>query len=298
MKSGSVGIKAHLATDCTTLATLLKIVRKDGTVFAFTDHDQALTFGGVDYLPQFGFSRTADTANSDMSPDNQDASLFIDEDTITERDLRGKLFDSADVEIRVVNWADLTQDEIKMRKGTTGELTIKRGEFTSAVRGLLNKLGVVIGETYGAPCRAQLGDAKCGIDITGYQQTGSVLSSADGYTLTPNSGLKLKTPIVNTDPAPDGWFDDGLLTFSSGVNNGLSYQVKTWDGTVLTFSNPMLAAPAAADTFIIEPGCDHDSAGDCNTKFSNIVNFRGEPFIPGMDQMADYPDAHTGDSSQ
>lgn len=298
MKAATTDLANHLAGDCTTLAVLLKLTRKDGTVYAFTDHDASIVYGGSTYTPQLGLTRTADSSNSDMSPDNQDATLFLDDATITERDLRGKLFDGATVEIRVVNWADLTQGEVKLRKGTGGQLTIIRGQFTMAVRGLLNKLGIVTGETFGAPCRAQLGDSKCGIDITGYQQNGSVSSSADAYTLTPNSGLKKKTPLVNTDPAPSGWFNDGILTFSSGVNNGLSYQIGTWDGTALTFKNPLFAVPAASDTFVIEPGCNHDSTpatGDCQTKFANIANFRGEPFIPGQDQVLDYPDADTGD---
>ena len=40
----------------------------------------------------------------------------------------------------------------------------------------------------------------------------------------------------------------------------------------------------------VEPGCNK-TIYDCSNKFSNIVNFRGEPFVPGMDAMMDYPDA-------
>jgi uncharacterized phage protein (TIGR02218 family) len=44
------------------------------------------------------------------------------------------------------------------------------------------------------------------------------------------------------------------------------------------------------DTFTYAPGCDKTRETCCN-KFNNILNFRGFPDIPGMDQYLYYPDA-------
>jgi uncharacterized phage protein (TIGR02218 family) len=84
--------------------------------------------------------------------------------------------------------------------------------------------------------------------------------------------------------APAGWFDDGIITFTSGVLNGQTHELKTWDGTTLTLYLPLPTAPAAADTFSIEPGCNH-TVYDCNNKYNNIVNMRAEVSIPGMDSL-------------
>ena len=43
--------------------------------------------------------------------------------------------------------------------------------------------------------------------------------------------------------------------------------------------------------FTIEPGCNH-TVYDCANKYNNIVNFRGEPTIPGMDAILNYPNAN------
>ena len=41
-------------------------------------------------------------------------------------------------------------------------------------------------------------------------------------------------------------------------------------------------AIAGGDQFTIVAGCDRTHT-TCRDKFSNILNFRGEPYIPGQD---------------
>jgi uncharacterized phage protein (TIGR02218 family) len=145
-----------------------------------------------------------------------------------------------------------------------------------------------IGHTYGPVCRATFGSGLngidlnshylCNFDVTTVRQSGHLSSVTDLRTLVPASGL--------TGAA--GWFNDGFLTFTSGVLSGASAEIKSWDGTTLGLFLDLAAAPSPGDTFNIEPGCNH-LVTDCETKFSNIINFRGEPFIPGMDQLLDYP---------
>jgi uncharacterized phage protein (TIGR02218 family) len=123
------------------------------------------------------------------------------------------------------------------------------------------------------------------------RQTGALTSITDAWTLVPNI-TGSATFAGHAGPAqPAGWFNDGLITFTSGVLNGLSYEIKTWDGTNLFLYLPMIAAPAPGDTFVIEAGCNRvaGAAGDCQTKFANIAYFRGEPFIPGLDSFLETP---------
>ena len=44
------------------------------------------------------------------------------------------------------------------------------------------------------------------------------------------------------------------------------------------------------DTFYYYPGCDKRRE-TCWLKFGNILNFRGEPDMPGLDAALAYPDA-------
>jgi hypothetical protein len=55
--------------------------------------------------------------------------------------------------------------------------------------------------------------------------------------------------------------------------------VKHWDGTTATLTSPFPFTPAAGDAFDIAPGCDK-TQDDCSTKFNNLVNFAGTPYVP------------------
>jgi len=289
MKTAGTDLTTHMGQSCTTLAFLWKVTRVDGTVLGFTTFDQDIVYGGVTYQALTGMSTSASQSGSDLSVDNQEVMGFLDSSSIDEADIRAGLYDNATVEIRQVNWADLTQLDVLMRKGTVGNISIKNGLFTAEIRGLTQKLSTQLGSLYGPVCRAELGSLTtdspapkwpCGVDLSTFEETGSVASSADARTITPAAGLT----------STSGYFDNGLIVFTSGVLDGLTFEIKSWDGTDLKMFLPLPSQPAASDTFTITPGCDHTTS-DCINKFNNIVNFKGEPFIPGNDQVLNYPDA-------
>lgn len=292
MKTASVTMKEQLQASCTSLCHLYKIVRTDGAVYAFTDHDQDIdttnyqsyiTDGGHVYEAAIGFSPTAAENKSDLTVDNQEATAFIDSPTITEKDLRFGIWDAADIEIRVVNWNDLTQGEIKMRKGQLGNLSMVNGVLTAEILGLTNKLQILLGRSFGPACDAELGDARCQAVVpveTGAVNTNPSVGQNDAHHVTPYSGL--------TGAA--GYYDDGLLLFTSGPNSGLAFQIKSWNGITLYLDLPLFTACTDGDTFTIKPGCLHNTF-DCVNKFNNLVNYRGFPQIPGQDSILNYPNA-------
>lgn len=380
-------MKSHLQADCTTLCRLYKITRKDGAVFTFTDHDRDISTvayqayisdgdpstGGYVYESAVGFSPTASQSKSDLSVDNQEGTCFIDSVSIKENEVRFGIWDAAEIQIRIVNWADLTQGEVKVRRGYLGNITMKNGLLTTELLGLTNALQIVVGRTYGTSCDAELGDDRCKAVVPVEQ--GRVLINPsigpnDPHHITPYSGLvggagggggTITVPQVagNWHEAPvvpgtgtyaggvvsiinattanfrttfvfaltsgvlpranqsititgmglshdngsftigsavpvsggtTGFYTDGFLTFTSGSNSGLSYQVKDWDGVTLTLTSPLFTAPADGDMFLISPGCAHN-VFDCKFKFNNLPNHRGFPTIPGMDSIMNYPNA-------
>jgi hypothetical protein len=118
-------------------------------------------------------------------------------------------------------------------------------------------------------------------DIDAYQPNGTItLANAAGVASI--FGNPLANIAVFT-PAPPGWFNDGIITFTSGVLNGYTFQIATWDGTTLVLfaGSPMPQQPSAGDTYDIEPGCDH-TRPTCASKFHNAINFAGEADIPGL----------------
>jgi hypothetical protein len=308
MKTISSQLAAHLGQDNTTTAMLWKLKRQDGVILGFTDHDQPITFNdgtegspvgtlAVTYLPYDGATASATETGSDMSSSSQELVGYLDSAAITESDIFANKYDYTTIEIRLVNWNDLTMGALLWKKGTLGEVKMKNGQFTAEIRGLEFYLNTNIGDTYGAMCRADLGDSKCTFNVAAAAQTGVVVSVSDlrtfvpaAYPLTSPANPLVQAINGSTTPAPSKWFNEGVITWLTGLNAGYKMECGDFDGTNIVLFENMPYTIQAGDTFTIEPGCDH-SVNTCNSKFNNLVNFRGEPFIPGNQQIMVYPNA-------
>lgn len=103
---------------------------------------------------------------------------------------------------------------------------------------------------------------------------------------------RIITIDVDEDRAVDDWFNYGVIKFESGLNVNLSREVKDWVQSTKTVTL-FLAFPfdiQVGDQGAIYPGCDKRKA-TCISKFNNINNFRGEPYVPGSDEFFNYPDS-------
>lgn len=81
-----------------------------------------------------------------------------------------------------------------------------------------------------------------------------------------------------------GYFDYGLLTMTSGASEGLSMEVKSYVPGQITLQLPFPFTVAAGDTYSLTAGCDRSFA-TCRDRFNNVLNFRGEPYVPGLDSL-------------
>jgi uncharacterized phage protein (TIGR02218 family) len=217
MKSLPAGMQAHLDGGVTTLAWCWKVTRSDETVMGFTDHDRDLVFDGVTFAAATGFTASEVASSLGLAVDSLEVEGALAAAAITEADLAAGLYDGASVELWRVNWADVSQ-RVLMRKGTLGE--VARGElaFTAELRGLAHALQQTLGRTYQRLCDADLGDARCGVDLEdpAFKGTGTVDAVSDDRVLTV-SGLG----------AFDGnWFRFGRLAWTSGANAGRIAEVK------------------------------------------------------------------------
>lgn len=282
MKTVSAALDAHLAGEVTTLARCWRITRTDAVEFFFTDHDTDLLFEGNTYKAAVGFEPSAVSNNAGMNVDNLEVVGILDDSSIKADDIRARLFDHAEVRIFIVNWSDLTQGALKLRRGWLGEVTsTPRGAFRAELRGMNQALAQRIGELYSPECRADLGDTRCTVNLATFTRTATIATVIDRRVFTV-SGL------VDADD----FFNAGLLTFTSGPNNGRRIEVKDWTLSTQRFELYLPAGylPQVGDTISTYAGCDKRHA-TCKAKFDNLVNFRGEPFLPGLDALLLYPDA-------
>ncbi|MCE3233056.1 MAG: hypothetical protein K0R98_1313 [Rickettsiaceae bacterium] len=273
MKIISSGLDSHLASEVTTLATCWKLTRKDGVVMGFTEHDKDLLIDEVTYQASSGFSPSAVANNSELSVDNLDIDGVIDSENINEEDILAGLYDFAQIQIFIVNYLDLTLGVLNLRTGWLGEVKFNRKRFTTEVRGLMQNLAQGIGQLYSPSCRAKLEDVKCGINIADFTVAGTLTSVISNQVFADSSLTK-----------SDGWFAGGKITFTSGNNNGLSMEIKEFRNSQITLVLPMPYDISVTDTYSMHAGCDK-KFDTCIAKFSNAVNFRGEPHVPGIDKM-------------
>ncbi|MFL5237578.1 MAG: DUF2163 domain-containing protein [Rhizomicrobium sp.] len=258
-------------------------MRNDGATLGFTDHDVPVAFDGVIYEAVSGFTASEVQSTLGLAVDNLTVLGALSSGAITESHLAAGLYDNASIEIWRVNWA-APEQRVLMRKGNLGEVKRGRTAFQAEVRGLAHLLNQPVGRAYGYSCDADLGDARCTIDLSNplYRGVGMAATITDQRRFTA-SGL---------DTFADQWFAGGKLTWTSGNNANRPMEVKR-HGVVgarvsVELWQQMSEAIAAGDAFLVTVGCDKQF-GTCKAKFANAVNFRGFPYMPGNDAVTSYP---------
>jgi uncharacterized phage protein (TIGR02218 family) len=275
----------HLAGGATTLCRCWRATRADGRVFGFTDHDRDVVFAGTTFRAGSGLAAAEATASLGFAIGGGDVAGAFSDDALAEADLEAGLWDTAKVEVFLVNWAAPAQN-LRLFVGAIGEVRRDDGAFTAELRGAATSLNQRHGRLFAPTCDADLGDARCTVDLAvpALTGTGIVTAVADGFSVQA-SGL-------GTYPA--NWFRGGRVMWRSGANAGLGGEVRQHalvGGVARLALWQETAFPAAVgDTFAVTAGCDK-FAETCRAKFSNIANFRGFPQMPGTDRVLAYPPA-------
>ena len=282
MRTIPPALQAKLDGGCTTLCRCWILTRGDGLVQGFTDHDEDVSVGGVVCAAGTGLSGSEATQKLGLAVDTSEISGALAADTLNEDDLAAGRYDAATVESWLVDWSEPGLS-VLLAKGSLGEVKREGNAFSAELRGLSDRLAQETGRLFTTTCSADLGDARCKIDLTAsaYRGEGTVAAAAGTSSLTA-SGL---------DTFADGWFTAGRLIFTAGANAGTSVEVKTHrndGGVIIDLWQAMPERIAPGDTFVVTAGCDKAFA-TCHGRFANVVNFRGFPHIPGNDFVMTYP---------
>ena len=274
MRPITPNLTTHLQGEVTTLATCWKITRTDGVVKTFTDLDSDIVFASLTYLSIAGFTPSSVETKDNFSVDNVEVQGMFQTGYITAPDLLAGKYDFAEVEIFIVNYLDLSQGRMLLRRGRLGEVTMQKDTFIAELRGLAENLQQTIGELYQPSCRAILGDSECKKVLTSFTFTGTVITVTSGLIFTSNALTQAA-----------GYFTGGQITWTSGNNNGLKMEVKEFANKQVVLAQAMPYAIQVGNSFQIIAGCDKTHQ-TCISKFNNIINFRGEPFVPGTDAIS------------
>ena len=293
MRSLPLGLQASLSAGVTTLAHCWRLVRQDGVALGFTDHDRDLAFDGISFEALAGMTASAINASNTLNIDTTDISGALQSDYLNDDDLSAGLYDNAALTLFLVDWSNPDDRDI-IFAGSIGEVSRGKTQFVAEMRGLSHALNQPTGRLYARSCDADLGDARCGVDLTSPTFRGvGLVTAVDSDSAFAAGGL---------DGFANGWFEKGRVMWISGLNRGGVMEVKFHlnDGslTSLALWETMPRDIAVGDAFEIVAGCDK-STDACSAKFGNLTNFRGFPFLTGNDILSAYPtasEARNGDS--
>lgn len=275
MKTVPAGLQDHLNEAVLKLAYCWKITRQDGVIKAFTNHAADLQIGGINYSSVQGFDASAIDNTADLAVNGLDIFGSIDSEELTEADLQAGLYNYAEVLIFMVRYDNPAAGQVILRRGWLGEVSRSGNKFVAELRSLTDAYNqATMCEIYTPTCRANLGDARCQLNLASYTHTGIVTAVTSRRTFNA-SGLTQAT----------GYFDFGVLTWTTGANTGLKAEIKTWnlDDHEFEFFLPMPYEIAVDDEFSAHIGCNKTKEA-CKA-LGNYVNFRGEPDIPGPEAL-------------
>jgi uncharacterized phage protein (TIGR02218 family) len=277
MRSVPAALAAHLSGQATTVARAWKLVRSDGLVLGFTDHDAALSFAGVRFEAASGLGAGDAEAMLGLGAGTQEIEGALSSAAIEEADILAGRYDGARVETYIVNW-QAPAEHLLLDVSEIGE--VKRGgpAFSAELRGIASRLDRLRGRLYRRRCDAILGDARCGVDLAVPHLV------RDATFLRMAGGAIVIAGARGADPA---LYAGGHLSWTSGRAAGLSCEILgLHPGTGGEMRVETIGAtrfdPAAGDGLRLHAGCDKSFA-TCRSRFGNGVNFQGFPHLPGND---------------
>lgn len=267
-----------------------KIVRQDGTTFRFSSHDRKLTVDGETYTPVAGVDGSAKRKESALKQHDVEFRGVISATAITSSDLRAGRYRDAVVTEKIVDWRYPFAGPIATSIYWIGDVRFTGEVWEAEVAGLSRWLQHKVGSVYTRVCDAVLGDARCKFNLAGTIAGGlpatvsgvGVLGTVDGE----------KRRIVRADPATlsaaytAAHFLHGKLTWTAGANVGLIGDVRLYTAATreIELQLPFPFEITTSDVFTITVGCNK-LRSTCISTFSNLVNFRGDPFLPGTDKV-------------
>ncbi len=260
---------ARLAAEATTLALTWRIVRRDGVALGFTTHDRAVWVEGLEYRPAPGMSPSAIELSDGMDVSTMEMVGALSGAAISESDLAAGLFDGAAVRVALVDWEAPEAGVMPLAQGSIGAVSREGAAFTAELRGASFEAEPV--ELLSPECRAELGDARCRVDLAAWTRMARVEAVAGA--------------VVSFDDVEEaeGWFAYGRLRCP---RNGRDAAIMESAGEAVTLREAADLVPG--DRAELRAGCDKRFA-TCRDRFANAANFRGEPHVPGADAVMRYP---------
>jgi uncharacterized phage protein (TIGR02218 family) len=285
MKGTPLDMLIEMAAPVPRLALCWKVTQAvGGAVMTWTDHDVPILdpVDGLTYQPVPGGSQSDIEADVSMQAPNLNIYAAAELPNPTTDTVRAGDWDYARALVFNLCWADPSKGRHILKGGTIGQVSVGLTESSVEIRGLLQAIAQSSGDLTQPGCRHRLGDGGPGmggcnndgtIDPAYYSVTGTVTDVTAG-------GTVLEIPEV----FEAGLYAWGRVLALDGANEGRSADVKSNVVGSVTLHLPFPWALEVGASVQVFEGCD-GARETCINRFNNILNFDGEPWLPGPDKM-------------
>lgn len=289
-------LQAHYDTGQTCMAPAVLIQRLDGALYGFTMNSKPLVLNITPWnaLPWVLTGQTAFEFQAASGMDafvmESSAGFEVDQTQIitlnngalfTENDILAGKWRGARFRIFLYRWdvsgPTIANDVETLKVGTIGELQSNPATIKAELHCLKRMLQMPVGIVSQPTCRVRLfstGSGQCNKSSTGFVHNLTV------------TGVTSKGEFIcsGAGQAAD-YFGSGIAEWLTGLNAGLSMTITSFEAGVFTLAAPMIFNIQIGDTLRASAGCRKRLHEDCKAKFSNGVNFQGEPHRPTRDRV-------------
>lgn len=267
--------RVFLDTELEGVAIYWRIDRPDGVTLGFTSHDRDLEFDGLRFRAAPGMVPSSIRLTSGLEPDSAEVQGALSHDAISEIDLRSGRFDASKVEIGLVDWETLERSSLYA--GEIGAISSHDSSFEADLRSAKTCLEQDSLPRTSPICRARFCGPGCG--LSAHRFTHEVILSAFDPVFGRVSFLPSRSPsdLVN-----------GSVRWIDGPHAGIEMQILEVVEDWLLLNIDLSSSLTLGLRALVREGCDH-TVSTCDRRFSNSINFRGEPFLPGNDALVRYP---------
>lgn len=241
--------------------------------YYYTAYHADLVIDGLKYKAGqiLGSSSIEQTLGFDS--DNYEASMVFEDHAVGKDQVLSGDFDNAYVEVFMVYPEDLAAGKIPLNCGYITNIKLVDDKFTFEVSGLSSKLDQEIATLYSPYCRATFGDNKCKVNRMGFRAKTSILQIIAPEKIKIADIKIIQANLIGAE-----------IKFISGKAFDHTTIILEASSNVLLLRDELRDEIKVGDILEITPNCDKKFTTCCSI-YNNAVNFRGEPCIPGIDEI-------------
>ena len=250
----------------TNLALCLEVLFASGEKICITDVKHKVLLQEQLYYPvllqhSFNFVKVV---NQPDQPD--DISFTIDSEFLSTSDvMEGKLY-AAQIKVQLVDYV-LNKSYFCKSYDVMEVIHDSSDKFFISMKPKSNKINNFLNQHFSPICRAEFCDERCKLNKKDFSVEGQIIKLIDTNTFKWLAKIK-----------EHSYYIGGKFLLTNGVHCGQEFTILESMGQNLKINLPLQVKLKVGDQFIITAGCDKH-LDTCRDKFSNVINFRGEPFI-------------------